>query len=85
MCYFRGGPKIEGTPKKGRPEATASFASPNIHHWVQDWFYQSNGVRGKKWIEKHLFKSIGITITYQSLINFLVRANQKICIQYTYL
>ena len=27
-AVFEGGP-----PKKGGPEATASFASPNIHHW----------------------------------------------------
>ena len=35
ICCFRGGAlKIEGgPPKKGGPEATASFASPNIHHW----------------------------------------------------
>ena len=33
MCYFWGGfLKSRGLPKKGRPEETASFASPNIHH-----------------------------------------------------
>ena len=34
MLFSRGALKIEGgPPKKGGPEATASFASPNIHHW----------------------------------------------------
>ena len=34
-AVFEGGPLKSrgGPPKKGGPEATASFASPNIHHW----------------------------------------------------
>ena len=36
MQHSRGAPKIEGGPqKKGGPEATASFTSPNIHHWLE--------------------------------------------------
>ena len=33
VLFSRGVPKIEEDPKKRGPEATASFASPNIHHW----------------------------------------------------
>ena len=32
--FKKGGPSI--TVKKGGPEAIASLASPNIHHWLQD-------------------------------------------------
>ena len=43
ICCFRGGAlKIEGGPqKKGGPEVTASFASPNIHHCIWPPFQKS--------------------------------------------
>ena len=35
LLFSREALKIEGgPPKKGGPEATASFASPNIHYWI---------------------------------------------------
>ena len=42
-AVFEGGPlkSREGPPKKGGPEATASFASPNIHHCLEGFYFST--------------------------------------------
>ena len=43
-----------GGPKKGRPEASASLASPQTHHWAHTGFqkrrFQAQIVGGVKWL-----------------------------------
>ena len=52
-----------GGLKKGRPEATASLASPDIHHWLSD--------RHKKCFLLHLLIFQNILLNSQLIKHFI--------------